>query len=130
MCRQCEPPALAWEASRCGCRAAGQPEEASCKALCFNPHPQLLVWPDLHLEHQIQTKAMPLPLTCPFAFCLFVFTQSSHPHQRDSCPEDAQGLRLTQKWSESDFLLRFPAASTGLTNGLLASSSRRRDSER
>ena len=73
VCRQCEPPALAWEAGRCGCRAAGQPEEASCKAFCFNPHPQLLVWPDLHLEHQIQTKAMPLPLTCPFAFCLFVF---------------------------------------------------------
>ena len=73
VCRQCDPPAPAWEAGRCGCRAAGQPEEASCKVLCFNPHPQLLVWPDLHLEHHIQTKAMPLPLTCPFAFCSFAF---------------------------------------------------------
>ncbi|KAJ8788529.1 hypothetical protein J1605_005260 [Eschrichtius robustus] len=55
-------------------------------------------------------------------------SQSSYRHQRDSCPGDAQRLRLAQKWSESDFPLRSPAACAGL--GLLASSSRRRDSER
>ena len=55
-------------------------------------------------------------------------SQSSYRHQRDTCPGDAQRLRLAQKWSESDFPLRSPAACAGL--GLLASSSRRRDSER
>lgn len=67
------PTARAREAGRRRSRAAGQWGEASCKALCFNPHPRLLVWPDLDLKCQIQTEAMPLLITCPFAFCSFVF---------------------------------------------------------